>query len=80
MLNGIQERNPHIPDAAGLLREALHRWHIEATDENSKTRRLERMEAAQGRMADEIAGLRQEIAELRRMLFEALRRPDGEAR
>lgn len=42
----ISERHPHIPDMAGLIREALRIWDIESTDSNSKGKRLQRIEEA----------------------------------
>lgn len=72
VMRKIQERHPHITDAAGLLREGLRQWDIEATDENSKSKRLARMETGIEAMAAEISALRAEVSELRRLLFEAL--------
>lgn len=43
-LREIAGKNPHIPDVSGLMREALFQWVINATDENSKGKRLERVE------------------------------------
>lgn len=72
VMRKIQERHPHITDAAGLLREGLRQWDLEATDENSKSKRLAKMEASVESMAAEIAALRVEVSELRKLLFEAL--------
>lgn len=44
ILDLIQEKNPHIDNVIGLLREAFRRWEIESLDENSKSKRLARME------------------------------------
>lgn len=72
VMRKIQERHPHLPDAASILREGLRQWDIEATDENSKSKRLARMEATIETMAAEMAALRAEVSELRKLLFEAL--------
>lgn len=44
ILDLIQEKNPHIDNVVALIREAFRRWEIESLDENSKSKRLARME------------------------------------
>lgn len=72
VMRKIQARHPHITDAGGLLREGLRQWDIESTDENSKSKRLARIEDQIGRMAEDMSAMRAEISELRRLLFDAL--------
>lgn len=64
VLNRISESHPHISDLAGLAREMWHQWYISQTDENSKGKRLERIERMQGEMMERLISLENKIEKL----------------
>ena len=60
----IAETHPHIADLAGLAREALRLWDIAHSDENSKGKRLERIERLQLEMMERLISLENKIEKL----------------
>lgn len=61
VLEKISKTHPHIPDLAGLAREALRQWDISHTDENSKGKRLERIERMQTEMMERLLSLENKV-------------------
>lgn len=64
VLNRIATTHPHIADIAGLAREALRQWDVTHSDENSKGRRLERIERMQSEMMERLISLENKVERL----------------
>lgn len=64
VLTKIAATHPHIADIAGLAREAFRLWDITHSDENSKGRRLERIERMQIEMMERLLSLENKIEKL----------------
>ena len=61
VLTRISTTHPHIADLAGLAREALRQWDISHSDENSKGKRLERIERMQVEMMERLLSLENKV-------------------
>lgn len=61
VLTKIAATHPHIADIAGLAREALRQWDITHSDENSKGKRLERIEQTQMQILERLLSLENKV-------------------
>ena len=63
VISALSESHPHIADLAGLAREMWHQWYLTQT-ENSKGKRLERIERMQVEMMERLLSLENKIEKL----------------
>lgn len=61
VLTKVAEGNPHLTDIADLARHAWRHWHIDQTDENSKSKRLERVEHRTEEILERLISLENKI-------------------
>ncbi len=61
VLEDIHSKNPHLTNANDLIRHALRIYHMEATDANSKSKRLERIEATQMQILERLLSLENKV-------------------
>ena len=61
VLLDIQTKNPHLTNTSDLIRHALRVYHIEATDANSKGKRLERIEQTQMQILERLLSLENKV-------------------
>lgn len=57
ILGQIMERNPHISTPSDLIRVAIRTYDLEANDENSKGKRLQRIEERLDRLEAKLEAL-----------------------
>lgn len=61
VLKDIHAKNPHLTNTNDLIRHALRIYHMEATDANSKSKRLERIEATQMQILERLLSLENKV-------------------
>ncbi len=61
VLNEIHEKNPHLTNANDIIRHAIRMFDIEANGEKSKSKRLERIEAAQIQILERLVKLENKV-------------------
>ena len=62
VLNEIHEKNPHLTNANDIIRHAIRMFdNIEANGEKSKSKRLERIEAAQIQILERLVKLENKV-------------------
>ena len=61
VLEDIHSKNPHLTNANDLICHALCIYHMEATYANSKSKRLERIEATQMQILERLLSLENKV-------------------
>ena len=61
VLNEIHEKNPHLTNANDIIRHAIRMFDIEVNGEKSKSKRLERIEAAQIQILERLVKLENKV-------------------
>lgn len=61
VLHDIQSKNPQLTNTNDLIRHALRIYHVEATDSNSKSKRLERIEQVQMQILERLLSLENKV-------------------